>query len=388
MTVEFALTDDQLAIRDAVSGICGDFGPDYWLERDRDGRWPAEFCAAIAKGGWFGVTMPSEYGGAELGIAAAAMVMRTIGGLGAAAVSSVHLNLFGPQPVVVFGTPAQKRRMLPPLVAGEDRACFGVTEPNVGSDTTRVQTFARRDGDRYIVHGQKVWTSTAQQANKILLVTRTTPIEQCARPIDGVTLFYTDLDRSKVRIREIEKMARKAVDSNELFIDGLEVPVDDRIGEEGQGFRYLLHGLNPERILVSASAVGAGETALQRAVEYANERIVFGRPIGKNQAIQHPLAECWMRLQAAELMMWKAAWLYDAGKPCGVEATAAKYLSAEASFETSTRAVRTHGGFGFAKEYHVERGLRESVLGLIAPVTQEMALCYVAERALGLPKSY
>ena len=241
--------------------------------------------------------MPKEHGGAGLGISAAAMVMRTIGKLGSAAVSSVHLNLFGPQPVVVFGTEEQKRRMLPPLIAGTDRACFGVTEPNVGSDTTRVRTFARRAGDRYIVNGQKVWTSTAQHANKILLVARTTPIEECARPMDGVTLFYTDLDRSRVRISEIEKMARKAVDSNELFIDGLEIPVDDRIGEEGQGFKYLLHGLNPERILVAAAALGAGETALERATDYAKERVVFGRPIGQNQAIQHPLAECWMRLQ-------------------------------------------------------------------------------------------
>ncbi len=386
--MDFQLSEDQLAIRDAVADICGDFDADYWLERDRDGNWPSEFCSAVASGGWFGVTMPTEYGGSGLGIAAAATVMKTIGELGAAAVSSVHLNLFGPQPVVVFGTAEQKRRMLPPLVTGEDRACFGVTEPNVGSDTTRIQTFARLVGDRYIVNGQKVWTSTAQQANKILLVTRTTPIEECARPMDGVTLFYTDLDRSKVRIRLIEKMARKAVDSNELFIDGLEVPVADRIGEEGKGFKYLLHGLNPERIMVAASALGGGEAALKRAVAYANERIVFGRPIGKNQAIQHPLAECWMRLRAAELIMWQAAWLYDAGKPCGVEATAAKYLAAEANFESCTRAVRTHGGFGFAKEYHVERFLRESVLGLIAPITQEMALCYVAEQALGLPKSY
>lgn len=386
--MDFNLTDEQLAIREAVAGICRDFGPDYWLDRDTDGNWPTEFCSAIASGGWFGITMPKEYGGSGLGITAAATVMRTIGRLGSAAVSSVHLNLFGPQPVVVFGTPAQKERMLPPLIRGEDRACFGVTEPNVGSDTTRIKTFAKRQGDRYVVHGQKVWTSTAQQANKILLVTRTTPIEECARPMDGVTLFYTDLDRSKVRIRLIEKMARKAVDSNELFIDGLEIPAEDRIGEEGKGFKYLLHGLNPERILVAASALGAGETALKRAVDYANERVVFGRPIGKNQAIQHPLAECWMRLQSAEMMMWKAAWLYDADQPCGVEATAAKYLAAEASFETSTRAVRTHGGFGFAKEYHVERGLRESVLGLIAPVTQEMALCHIAEKALGLPKSY
>ena len=386
--MNFAEQDDQRAIQEAVAAICKNFDADYWLQRDTDGEWPTAFCNAIAAGGWFGITMPTEYGGAGQGIAAAAMVMKTIGRLGSAAVSSVHLNLFGPQPVVVFGTEAQKQRMLPALIRGEDRACFGVTEPNVGSDTTRIKTFARRTGDRYLVHGQKVWTSTAQQANKILLVTRTTPIEGCARPMDGITLFYTDLDRSKVRIRPIEKMARKAVDSNELFIDGLEVPAEDRIGEEGQGFKYLLHGLNPERILVAASCVGAGDAALERAVGYAKERVVFGRPIGQNQAIQHPLAECWMRLQTAELMMWKAAWLYDAGLPCGVEATAAKYLAAEASFETSTRAVRTHGGFGFAKEYHVERGLRESVLGLIAPVTQEMALCHIAEKGLGLPKSY
>lgn len=386
--MDFGLSQDLIAIRDAVSEICADFGPDYWLACDRDGSWPADFCDAIARGGWFGVTMPRRQGGAELGVMAAAMVMRTIGRLGAAATSSVHLNLFGPQPVVVFGTEAQKERMLPPLVRGEDRACFGVTEPDVGSDTTRIRTFARREADRYVIRGQKVWTSTAQHANKILLVARTRPIEQCARPMDGITLFYTDLDRSRVRIREIDKMGRKAVDSNELFIDDLEVPVTDRIGEEGLGFRYLLHGLNPERILVAASNLGAAETAIERACDYARERVVFGRPIGQNQAIQHPLAECWMHVQTAELMMWKAAWLYDQGEPCGVEATSAKYLAAEASFAASTRAVRTHGGYGFAREYHVERGLRESVLGLLAPVTQEMALCHVAEKVLGLPKSY
>lgn len=386
--MDFALSDDQRAIQEAIGAICSRFDEHYWLERDRDGRFPHEFSEAIAAGGWFGVTMPKDVGGAGLGLAEAAMVMRTIGGLGSAAVSSVHLNLFGPQPVNVFGTPEQKQRMLTPLIRGEERACFGVTEPNVGSDTTRIRTFARREGDRYVVHGQKVWTSTAQEADKILLVTRTVPIEDCKRPMEGITLFYTDLDRSRVRIREIEKMARKAVDSNELFIDGLEIPVEDRIGEEGRGFEYLLHGLNPERILVAASAIGGGHAALRRAVDYAKERVVFGRPIGQNQAIQHPLAECWMRLSAAEMMMWKAATLYDQGAPCGVEATAAKYLASEASFETSLRAVRTHGGFGFAKEYHVERGLRESVLGLIAPVTQELALCFIAERALGLPKSY
>jgi acyl-CoA dehydrogenase len=386
--MNFEFPDDLLAIRAALEDLCAGFGDDYWLARDRDGQWPEAFCQAVARGGWFGVTLPREVGGAGLGVRAAAMVMRTIGRLGSAAVSSVHLNLFGPQPVAVFGSEEQKRRMLPPLVTGADRACFGVTEPDVGSDTTRIRTFARRDGDRYVVSGQKVWTSTAQQANKILLVARTTRIEDCRRPMDGVTLFYTDLDRSRVQVREIEKMARKAVDSNELFIDGLEIPVADRIGEEGQGFRYLLHGLNPERILVAAAALGAGETALARACAYARERVVFGRAIGRNQAIQHPLADCWMRLQSAELLMWKAAALYDAGQPCGVEATAAKYLAAEAGHETALRAVRTHGGFGFAREYHVERGLRESVLPLIAPVTQELALCHVAEHALGLPKSY
>jgi acyl-CoA dehydrogenase len=316
------------------------------------------------------------------------MVMRSIGKLGSAAVSSVHLNLFGPQPVVVFGTEAQKRRMLPPLIDGTDRACFGVTEPNVGSDTTRVRTFARRAGDRYIVNGQKVWTSTAQQANKILLVARTTPIEECARPMDGLTLFYTDLDRSHVRIREIEKMARKAVDSNELFIDGLEIPVEDRIGEEGQGFKVLLHGLNPERILVAAAALGAAETALGRATDYAKERTVFGRPIGKNQAIQHPLAESWMQLEAANLLTFKAAWLYDNGKECGAEANSAKYLGARMAYEACERAILTHGGYGYAKEFHVERFLREVMIARIAPVSEQLILCYVAERVLGLPKSY
>jgi acyl-CoA dehydrogenase len=386
--MNFDLQEELVAIQDSVQRICDDFGPDYWLERDRDGAWPEAFCDAIARGGWFGITMPTEVGGAGLGISAAAMVMRTLGKLGSSAVSSVHLNLFGPQPVAVFGTDEQKQRMLRPLVNGQDRACFGVTEPSVGSDTTRIKTVARRVGDRYVVDGQKVWTSTAQQANKILLVARTTPIDQCKRPIDGITIFYTDLDRSKVRIREIEKMARKAVDSNELFIDGLEIPVSDRIGAEGSGFKYLLHGLNPERVLVAASALGGAEVAIERASAYAKDRVVFGRPIGQNQAIQHPLAECWTRLRSAELMMWKAAWLYDADRPCGVEATAAKFLAAEVHHEAALRAVRTHGGFGFAKEYHVERGLRESVLTLLAPVSQELALCFIAERALGLPKSY
>jgi len=386
--MDFLFNADQLAMRAAVSTLCADFDDAYWLARDSDGAFPEQFCAALRQAGWFGITMPREYGGAGLGISEAALLMNVIGRLGAAAISSVHINLFGPQPVVVFGTPEQKLRMLVPLIEGRDRACFGVTEPSVGLDTLHIKTFATRRGDRYVVHGQKVWTSTAQQANKILLVTRTARFEDGARPSDGITLFYTDLDRNRVQIRAIEKMARKAVDSNELFIDGLEIPVEDRIGAEGRGFEYLLHGLNPERILVAAGTLGSGAAVLDKAVRYAGERVVFDRPIGKNQAIQHPLAECWMRLQAAELMMWKAASLYDTGLPCGVEAGAAKYLAAEANFEAATRAVRTHGGFGFAKEFHVERYFRESMLPLLAPVTQELVLCYIAERALGLPKSY
>ncbi len=385
---DFAFSDEQRAIRDAVTRTIAAFGDDYWLARDRDGRFPDEFCKVLADNGWFGITMPEEYGGAGKGITEGAIVMNAIGALGAAATSAVHINLFGPQPVVVFGTPEQKARMLPPLIRGEQRACFGVTEPDAGTNTPDIATFAERRGERYVVHGRKVWISTAQRADKILLVARTTRREACAKPTDGITLFYTDLDRSKVAIREIDKLARKAVDSNELFIDGLEIPLEDRIGEEGKGFRYLLHGLNPERILVAASSLGAGMRALARAVDYAKQRVVFGRPIGQNQAIQHPLAECWMRLQAAELTMWKAAALYDAGEPCGLEATSAKYLAADAAFETAQRAVRVHGGFGFAREYHVERGFRESMLAMIAPVSQELALCHVAEHGLGLPKSY
>jgi acyl-CoA dehydrogenase len=290
--------------------------------------------------------------------------------------------------VVVFGTPEQKRRFLPPLIAGTDRTCFGVTEPSVGLDTTRIKTFAVRKGDRYVVNGQKVWTSTAQRANKILLVVRTTKYEDAPRPTDGLTVFYTDLDRSRITVREIEKMGRSAVDSNEIFIDNLEVPVEDRIGEEGQGFKVLLHGLNPERIYGGANATGGGFAVLEKAAKYAAERVVFGRPIGQNQAIQHPLAECWMRLQAAETMMYKAATLYDQGLPCGLESNMAKFLGAEAYVEAAARAVRTHGGFGYAKEYHVERYYREAILSVLAPVSHELILCHVAEKALGLPKSY
>lgn len=386
--MDFLLNDEQRAIEDAIGDICEKFDDNYWLRAEEEHRFPQELVDEMVKAGWMGVTMPQEYGGAGLGITEAAIVVKRIARMGGNASSSVHINLFGPHPVVVFGTPEQKKRFLPPLIEGKDRTCFGITESNVGLDTLRIKTFAQRKGDHYVVHGGKVWTSTAQIANKILLITRTSKYEDVKRKTDGLTLFYTDFNRDKITVREIAKMGRNAVDSNEIFIDGLEIPIEDRIGEEGKGFEYLLHGLNPERVLVAGTNIGAGQAVLDKAAKYAAERIVFDRPIGKNQGIQHPLADCWIRLQAAETMMYKAASLYDAGKPCGLEANMAKYLGGDAYFESAARAVRTLGGFGYAKEFHVERYYREAIMGLIAPVSHELVLSHIAEKALNLPKSY
>jgi acyl-CoA dehydrogenase len=309
-------------------------------------------------------------------------------GAGFSGASAVHMNIFGLNPVVVYGSEEQKRRMLPPIAAGKEKACFAVTEPNAGLETAKLETRAERRGDRYVINGAKIWISTAQVADKMLILTRTTSAERARKPTDGLTLFYTALDRSRVEVREIEKMGRKAVDSNQMFIDGLEVRLDDRIGEEGRGFEYILHGMNPERILIAAEAIGLGRAGLKRATAYAKERVVFGRPIGQNQAVQHPLAECWMELEAAELMMRKAAWQYDQGMPCGPAANAAKYLAAEAGFKACQTAIMTHGGYGYAKEYHVERYLREAMIPRIAPVSPQLILCFIAEKVLGLPKSY
>jgi len=388
--MDFSFTPEQEQIREAITKICTRFPDDYWLKKDKEGGDPVELHRALAEDGWLGIAMPEEYGGSGLGITEAAIMLQTISesGAGFSGCSAVHMNIFGLNPVVVFGTEAQKIRMLPPLIAGKDRSCFAVTEPNTGLNTTRVKTKAEKTGKKYIVSGQKVWISTAQLAQKVLLLARTTPIEQCAKPQHGLSLFYTDFDRKYIEVREIEKMGRKAVDSNQVFFDGLPVPEEDRIGEEGKGFDYILHGMNPERILIAAESVGLGRCAIQRATAYAKERIVFDRPIGKNQAIQHPLAEKWLALEAANLMVWKAAWLYDTGKPCGAEANGAKYLAGEAGFDACQQALMTHGGFGYAKEYHVERYLRESLIGRIAPVSPQLVLCFIAERVLGLPKSY
>ena len=374
--MDFALNADQQAIVENVAQLCAGFDLDYWRKRDSDGGFPHDFHAAIARAGYLGIAMPTQYGGAGLGITEAVLVVQAIAesGAGLSGASAVHMNIFGLHPVVVFGTPEQQARWLPPVIRGEHKACFGVTEPNTGLNTLKLATRAVRDGDHYVVTGHKIWISTAQVAHKILLLARTTPIEALTRPTDGLTLFYTDLDRSRVEIREIEKLGRACVDSNQLFLDGLRIPVADRIGEEGSGFGYILHGFNPERMLIAAEAVGLGRAALRLAAKYANERIVFERPIVKNQA--------------ANLMILKAAWLYDRDQPCAAEANAAKYLAGEAGYRACETAVMTHGGMGYAKDFHVERLLRESLIPRIAPVSREMIMSFIAEKVLALPRSY
>ena len=377
-------------MRTAIEKLCGRFGDDYWLKRDSDGEFPEEFYRAIADDGWLGICIPQAFGGSGLGVGEAAVMMHAItaSGAGRSGASAVHMNIFGLNPVIVYGSEEQKRRMLPPVAAGAEKACFAVTEPDAGLETAKLKTTATRRGDTYVVSGAKIWISTAQVADRMLILARTAPFGEGRRPTDGLSLFYTVLDRRFVEVREIEKMGRKAVDSNTLFIDGLDVPEDDRIGAEGQGFEILLHGLNPERILVAAEAVGIGHAALARASAYAKERVVFGRPIGQNQGVQHPLAERWIALEAAALMAANAAWRYDAGLSCGAEANAAKYLASEAAIRACETSMLTLGGYGYAKEYHVERLLREAMITRLAPVTPQLILCHIAERVLGLPKSY
>jgi acyl-CoA dehydrogenase len=386
--MDFSLTPDQLAIKDAIAKLCEKFNAQYWLERDREGGFPEDFYQAVAQAGWLGIAMPPQYGGAGLGITEAALMMQAISesGAGFSGASAVHMNIFGLNPVVVFGTGEQKSRWLPPLIRGEHKACFAVTEPDAGLNTAKIATTARREGDRYILRGRKIWISTAQVADKMLVLARTAA--SAAKPTDGLSLFYTGLDRRFIEAREIDKMGRKAVDSNLLFIDDLPVAAADRIGEEGKGFDCILHGLNPERILIAAEAIGLGRAALKLGVAYAKERIVFDRPIGQNQAIQHPLARCWTELEAANLMVFKAASLYDRGEPCGAESNAAKYLAAEACFHACEQAMLTHGGMGYAKEYHIERYLREAMIPRLAPVSPQLILCFIAEKVLGLPRSY
>ena len=388
--MDIALTEEQQAIAANVARVCSEFTDDYWSRCDEQAEFPEAFVAAMARGGWLGITMPEAYGGSAQGVTEAAIMMNTVArsGGGQAAASSIHINLFGPHPIVVFGTDEQKNRMLPPIIDGRHKVCFGVTEPNAGLDTTSIETFAERVEGGYRVNGRKIWTSTAQHAHKIMLLARTVRKEDAKKRTDGLTLFFTDLNRDHIEVQRIPKMGRAAVDSNATFIDDLFIPEEDRIGEEGKGFHYLLHSLNPERILIGAEAVGLGQDALARAARYAGEREVFGRPIGQNQGIQHPLAECWAYLESAFWLAMRAASLYDRGEPCGAEANAAKFLGGKAGFQACTQAMLTHGGMGYAKEYQVERLLRESMIARIAPVSEQMILSFLSENVLDLPKSY
>ena len=386
----FELTETQKNIVQAAKKISSKFDDNYWLDLDLKSEFPSEFYNEVAKSGWLGMCMPEEYGGANLGIQEAALFMQNIArnGGGMSAASSIHINIFGPHPIVVYGTKTQKKNWLPNLISGNDKTCFGVTEPDAGLDTGKIKTTASKIQGGYLINGQKIWTSTAKIANKILLLARTSELGETKSNIDGLTLFYTDFDRTKIEVREIKKMGRSSVDSNQIFIDNLEISEEDRIGEEGKGFRYILDSLNPERILIAAEALGIGKDALDKAVKYANERIVFDRPIGKNQSIQHPLAELWIELEAAELLISKAAYQYDKGQNSGGLANAAKYYAAEVAFKTATQAVVTLGGMGYAKEYHVERLLRESLIPKLAPVSSQMILNYISEKILHLPRSY
>ncbi len=386
----FWFSDEQQAIRDGVLKLCARFDAEYWRRTDETGDFPEAFVTAMAEAGWLGAAMPVELGGSGLGVTEAAIAMQAVAesGAGFSGASALHLNIFGPMPLAKFGTEAQKQKLIPALIRGEDRMCFAVTEPNAGLDTTSLTTKAVRTNDGYVISGRKMWTTMAQRATKMLIVARTTPKDQVKKATEGISLFYVDFDRSRITATPIPKMGRKAIESNAVFIDDLHVPADALVGEEGRGFYYLLEGLNPERILIGAEAVGLGRAALKRAATYAKERIVFGRPIGMNQGVAHPLAKSWAELEAANLMAFKAAALYDAGRECGAEANAAKYLGGEAGFNACEAAVMAHGGMGYAKEFDVERYLRESMIARLAPVSREMILNYIAERVLGLPKSY
>jgi acyl-CoA dehydrogenase len=388
--MDFSLTPDQQNVRDAVLRHCSQFSDDYWLERDREAVFPHDFYKSMVDGGWLGIAMPTEFGGSGLGITEAALMMQAVAesGGGMTGASSIHLPVFGLQPVIMFGTQEQKERMLPPVISGAHKVSFVVTEPDAGLNTTQLKTRAEKRDGGYLVNGEKIWISGAQVADKMLVLARTTPLDKVKSKTDGLSLFYTNFDRSKIEVRLIHKMGRHAVDSNMLFIEDLWIPEGDLIGKEGDGFKIILHGMNPERVLIAAEAIGIGRLAIAKASRYAKERIVFNRPIGMNQGIQHPLAKCWAQLEAANLLTMKAAYLFDQGQDCGVEANASKYLAGEFAFEACHTAMSSLGGMGYAQEYHVERLLREVLIPRTVPISPHLILNYLAEKVLGLPKSY
>jgi acyl-CoA dehydrogenase len=378
------------AIREGVRRVCADFPDEYWSEKDTNHEFPWDFYEKVAEGGWIGIAIPEEFGGGGKGITEASIVLEEIAASGAAmnGCSAIHLSMFGMEPVRKYGSAELVAEVLPRVASGELHVAFGVTEPDAGTDTTKIRTRAERDGDEYVITGAKVWTSKAPYCDMCLLLVRTTPFEEVSSPTEGISLFLVDLNDDAVEITPIPKVGRNAVVSCEVRYDGLRVPASRLIGDEGEGFRYILDGLNPERILIAAEAFGIGKAAVRKAVEYAKERVVFDRPIGMNQGIAFPLAEAHMKLHAAELVIREASWRYDNDLPCAEAANAAKYLASEAGFFAADRAMQTFGGFGYASEYHVERYWREARLMKIAPVSQEMVLNFISSKTLGLPKSY
>jgi len=393
-------SEEQLAVRDAITKICSNFTDDYWMEHDQNEEYPHELHAALAKDGWIGIALAEELGGGGLGISEATMMMQTISesGAGMGGCQSLHANVYATQPVAKFATDEQKKRLLPKLISGEVRTCFGVTEPNTGLETLKLKTRADKDRDGYLVSGQKIWISSAQVATKMILLARTTPLEEVKKASEGLSLFFIDFDKSQpgLELRKIRKMGGRAVDANEVFFDNYRIPADTLIGEEGQGFKIVLHGLNAERCLLAGEALGLGYAALKKATQYARDRVVFGRPIGMNQGIQHPLADAYMNLEGAKLATYHATRLYDRSftdssitrEAIGIAANTAKYLAAEAAFKACERSVLSMGGMGYAAEYHVERYMRECFVPRIAPVSREMIMNFIAEKALGLPRSY
>jgi len=345
--------------------------------------------AGASSAGWLSAMIPEEFGGSGLGLAEASVIMEEINRCGGNA-GAVHGQMYNMGTLLRNGSKAQKDKYLPDIAAGKLRIqSMAVTEPTTGTDTTKIKTTALKKGDRYVVNGQKVWTSRVQHSDLMILLARTTPLADVKKKSEGMSIFIVDLHQAigkGLTVRPIRNMVNH--ETNELFFENLEIPAENLIGEEGKGFKYILDGLNAERTLIAAECIGDGRWFVKRSAAYARDRRVFDRPIGQNQAVQHPLAANWIALEAANLMVEKAAWLYDNGKPCAAEANSAKYLSGEACFDACQQAVMTHGGYGYAREYHVERYLRESLIGRIAPVSPQMILCYIAERALGLPRSY
>ena len=393
-------TEEQLTVKEAISKICDKFPDEYWREHDISGTDPHELHAALAADGWLGIALPEQHGGAGLGISEATMMLQTIAqsGAGFAGAQSIHANVYATQPLAKFGNKEQLETTLPNIISGKWRTCFGVTEPNTGLDTLRLRTTATKKGDYYSISGQKIWITCAQVARKMILLARTTPLEEVKKPSEGLSMFCIDIDKSNpgLELKKIQKMGGRAVDANEVFFDNYEIPANTLIGEEGQGFKIIMHGMNAERCLIAGEAIGIGYAALAKAAAYARDRVVFGRPIGKNQAIAHPLADSFMNLEAAKLATYHAARMYDNSwkdssitqAAVGVAANSAKYVAAEAAFKACERAVMSHGGMGYAMEYDVERYMREIFVPRIAPISREMIKNFISEKVLDLPRSY